>query len=448
MFFRVLVIIALILGIAVAAFDQKYAGKVFPNVTVAGISFGDSSRAQVADYWLEQNKPFASTKFELHYDSKIATISSQDLDLGYDATLSATQAYLVGRSRYWLSNLYHKFLRQTVNLTPYYRWDTQVVEDKLAAIADTVDIPAQDALFQFENGKVTSFRPSAPGRSLNKDIARQRIEEALNNAKSGLKKFSILLPIEVVSPKVTTDSVNSFGIKTRVARGYSEFAGSLPGRVHNVALAASRINGILIKPGEIFSFNDAVGDITAATGYQSAYIIKDGHTVLGDGGGVCQVSTTLFRAALDAGLPIVERHAHDYRVHYYEEGGFKPGIDATVYGPTFDLKFKNDTPGYLLIQTKIDYNKPSLTFELYGTSDGRSSLVSNFKLWGITPPPPTLYQDDPTLAKGAMKQVDFEAWGAKTSFDYRVTRAGSVLQDTSFLSDFRPWQAVYLRGTM
>jgi vancomycin resistance protein YoaR len=191
-----------------------------------------------------------------------------------------------------------------------------------------------------------------------------------------------------------------------------------------------------------------VGDISAATGYQSAYIIKDGRTVLGDGGGVCQVSTTLFRAALAAGLPIIERHAHAYRVHYYEEGGFKPGLDATVYGPTYDLKFKNDTPTSILIQVKTDVANLSLTFDLYGTGDGRKAQISNQKLWDITPPPPDLYQDDPTLPKGTVKQVDFAAWGAKASFDYLVTRGTEVLESTTFVSNFRPWQAVYLKGTL
>jgi vancomycin resistance protein YoaR len=191
-----------------------------------------------------------------------------------------------------------------------------------------------------------------------------------------------------------------------------------------------------------------VGDISAATGYQSAYIIKDGHTVLGDGGGVCQVSTTLFRAALAAGLPIVERHAHDYRVHYYEEGGIQPGLDATVYGPTYDLKFKNDTPTSILIQAKTDVANLSLTFDLYGTGDGRKAQISNQKIWDITSPPPDLYQDDPTLPKGVVKQVDFSAWGAKASFDYLVTRGADVLENTTFVSNYRPWQAVYLRGTL
>ncbi len=444
-------VFAVMLGALVGGilFEQTYQKKIYPHVSVDGVDVGGKEPKDIQEYWMSKNTPFSEMRFELRYDGKTATISGADLELGYDATLSATQAYLVGRSQALLSNLYFKLSQHTVNLSPYFRWNSGVITDALDTIAADVDIPATDALFQFQNGRVTNFRPSAPGRRLNKDEANNRLAQAFYTAqRSGQQQITILMPVETVQPAVATTQANTFGIKELIGSGYSEFAGSAAGRIHNIALAAGRLNGILIKPGEIFSFNDAVGDITAATGYQSAYIIKEGRTVLGDGGGVCQVSTTLFRAALAAGLPIIERHAHAYRVHYYEEGGYKPGLDATVYGPTYDLKFKNDTKTSILIQAKTDFPHVSLTFDLFGAADGRKAQISNQKLWGITAPPPDLYQDDPTLAKGVVKQVDFAAWGAKASFDYLVTRNGETLQQDTFISNYRPWQAVYLKGTL
>src|SRR5205085_743367 len=128
--------------------------------------------------------------------------------------------------------------------------------------------------------------------------------------------------------------------------------------------------GVLIAPGQVFSFSKAIGEVSSFTGYKQAYVIENGKTVLGDGGGVCQVSTTLFRAALNAGLPIVERHPHAYRVQYYEEDS-GPGIDAAVYVPSVDLKFKNDTGHHILIQAYADVENLRLTFDLYGANDGR-----------------------------------------------------------------------------
>lgn len=454
-FLGALGVLALVAGLIAGfarEYDLAYRGKIYGNVSVDGVPFGNKSESDVSDYFDKKSTVLRRITFTLAYDNSYATISGDLLDLKYDATLSATQAMLIGRSGHIFSDTSIKFFRHSIDLPPAFSWDDDVLTATISGIADKVDVPVQEALFAFSNGKVSAFKPSSPGRKVNMDLLKNRFAAVIPMAaKNAAQDTDIAIrldvPIDTIQPMITTDKANSFGIKERIGTGYSEFAGSIPGRIHNVALAASKFNGVLIPPGETFSFNDVVGDISAATGYQSAYIIKDGRTVLGDGGGVCQVSTTLFRAAMNAGLPIVERHEHSYRVHYYEEGGFKPGLDATVFTPTDDLKFKNDTPGYILIQTKTDTDNLNMTFELYGTSDGRKSEVFDEKLWGITPPPPPLYQDDPTLPAGTVRQVDFEAWGAKASFRYRVTRGLETLIDTVFTSNYRPWQAVFLRGT-
>ena len=438
----------LLVGASVGLFRKYFTGRIYPNVSVGGIPFGGKTREDVTAYWAQRNEPFADTQFELKFKTIIATISGNDIELGYDANLSATQAYLVGRSGKWLSDINVTFFQKSVDLAPYFRWKESVLTDKLTELSAQVDIPVEDALFAFAGGKVTAFKPSKEGQKLNIEKAKKSIREALGAAAAtNQQRITIALPVETIRPAINTHNTNAFGIKELIGSGYSEFTGSIPGRIHNVVLAASRLNGVLIKPGEELSFNNTIGDISAATGYQSAYIIKEGRTVLGDGGGVCQVSTTLFRAALNAGLPIIERRAHAYRVHYYEEGGYKPGLDATVFSPSVDLVIKNDTPTYILIQTKTDTKNLTLRFELYGTRDGRVAEISNHKVWDITPAPPPLYQDDPTLKVGVTKQVDWAATGTKASFQYKVTRNGETLQDTTFYSNFRPWQAVYLKGT-
>lgn len=442
-------LLILALGInRIQNFDRRFSKLVYPNINVAGVNFGGKTQDEVKTFWLNQNKTFMETSFTFSSANAVATISGADLDLGFDATLSATQAYLVGRSGHIFSDIVIKYLTKNTDLTPLFKWDSQKLDDVLDNLATGLNIPVQEALFQFANGKVTSFKPSRDGRQVNIAMAKKLFLNAVQKIPDNPEKTILInLPIDTVKPAFTTENVNSFGIKSLIGRGYSQFSGSIPERIHNVALAAAKLNGILIKPGETFSFNDALGDVSGDTGFLPAYIIKEGRTVLGDGGGVCQVSTTLFRAALNAGLPITERHAHDYRVHYYEEGGFKPGLDATVFGPSFDLKFRNNTPGYILIQTKSDVNNLNLTFELYGTGDGRQAIISDHRIWDITPPPADLYQDDPTMPKGTLKQVDFAAWGTKATFHYHILRNGETLENTDFYSDFKPWQAVYLRGT-
>lgn len=326
-------------------------------------------------------------------------------------------------------------------------FDQENIASLAANLASAFDTKPQDAAFKFENGRVTVFKPGKDGQTLNQEKAITILGEELTQLEATTSgTLALSLSVENTPPQISTDEVNDLGIRELLGRGISYFRGSIPSRVHNIILASSKLNGILIKPGETFSFNSAVGDISAATGYQQAYVIQSGRTVLGDGGGVCQVSTTLFRAALNSGLPIVERQAHAYRVAYYEQG-FGAGLDATVFAPTVDLKIRNDTSAHILIQTDVDTQTATLTFELFGSSDGRQAFVSKPRIWDQVPPPPPKYEDDPTLTVGTEKQVDFAAWGAKAAFDYKVTRGGETLIDKTFFSNFRPWQAVFLRGT-
>ena len=147
---------------------------------------------------------------------------------------------------------------------------------------------------------------------------------------------------------------------------------------------------------------------------------------------------------MNAGLPVVKRTAHAYRVGYYEQG-FPPGLDATVFYPSVDFQFKNDTTASILIQA---YTQGlTLYVDLYGTSDGRETTLTKSVVTNQTPPPPELRQDDLTIPKGVVKQVDFAAWGANVSFKRTVTRGGETIADEVWRSNYKPWQAIYLVGT-
>ena len=379
---------------------------------------------------VDVNPLFSKTEEELTY-KRALSLQSKNLTI------------VISDSYYNVEN------QELINLLSFTGgFDTEKIASLTANLAKAYDKEPQNAAFNFEAGRVTVFKPGKEGQKISQEKAIPILNDSLILLETTTSaKLTASLPITTSPPEITTDQVNDLGIKELLGRGVSYFRGSIASRIHNIILASAKLNGVLVKPGEIFSFNNAVGDISGATGYQQAYIIQSGRTVLGDGGGVCQVSTTFFRAALNAGLPITERHAHAYRVSYYEQG-FGAGLDATVFAPTNDLKFKNDTPAHILIQTNVDQANVMLTFELYGSSDGRKAYVSTPRIWDQTPPPPPKYEDDPTLPAGTEKQVDWAAWGAKTAFDYKVTRGGEeTLINKTFYSNFRPWQAVYLRGT-
>lgn len=337
---------------------------------------------------------------------------------------------------------------ELVNLiNPDGEYKKEATEALLQDIAEQIERAPQNSVFVYRGNRVEEFAPAKDGVKIDRERFVKELTASIKTLEEGNQNSaSMSVPVKKTKPAVSTDEVNDLGINELLGRGTSRFAGSITSRIHNIGVASSNFNGQLVKPGEVFSFNEILGDVSAYTGYKQAYIIKDGKTVLGDGGGVCQVSTTLFRAILDAGLPIVERSPHSYRVSYYEQDS-PPGLDATIYSPYVDLKFKNDTPNHLLIQTEFNPGTASLVFEIYGTDDGRMAQTTKPVVAGVTAPPEDKYVDDPSLPAGEIKQIEHKAWGASVSFTYSVEKEGEVLYEKTFYSNYKPWQAVYLRGT-
>lgn len=326
-------------------------------------------------------------------------------------------------------------------------YNNEKLSQFIQTVSSSVERPSQDAVFAFEGGKVQQFKPSQDGIEINAETFKNMLAGNIRTLEEGVQtSLTFDLPVIVTSPKIKNEDVNNLGIKELIGVGSSKFTHSIPNRIHNIGLASSKFQGVLIAPGEIFSFNEVLGDVSAYTGYKQAFVIKEAKTVLGDGGGVCQVSTTFFRAAMNAGLPILERKAHSYRVGYYEQDS-PPGFDATVFAPTADLKVENNTGNYILIQTVFDAQKTSLSFEFYGTKDGRESLIGKPVTTGVTAPGPDIYTDDPTLPTGTVKQIEYRAWGSKVTFSYKVIRGEETLFEKNFVSNYKPWAAVYLKGT-
>lgn len=431
-------------------YKNRYAHVVIPGVYVDRKDFSGKSRQDVFNYFQTKNEKIQKSTFVFTSQDKIATISAKELDFGYDADLLADQAYSIGRT----SNFFSDFtlMMQSylfgIYLSPSYHYDEAVLQRQLDPIQKELFIAPIDARFTFIDGKVKEFHTSSEGQILDVVTLKQLIASKTLAVITSThpQVFNIQIPIKILKPKIATEEVNNMGIKELLATGNSLFIGSIPNRIYNITLAASKLDGVLIKPGEIFSFSKEIGDISTLTGYKQAYVIQNGRTVLGDGGGVCQVSTTLFRAVLHAGLPVVERNPHAYRVGYYEQDE-GPGLDAAVFIPTVDFKFKNDTANYILIQTYVDPNEGRLTFELYGTKDNRVSTISKPVVTNITSSPEPLYIDDPTLPKGQMKQIDYAVPGASVYFTRTVIKDRKEIINEKFKSYYRAWQAVYMRGT-
>lgn len=413
-------------------------GRIYPNIYINGINLGGKTPDETINL-VSKTSSYPNKTIKLTYQDKNYTISSDKIGLGYDFPGSISRAYNIVRTG---NIIFDSILRVKLLFHPVFvglltHVDENRLNIEISKITSEIDRDPIEAKFTFNNKKVIEFQASSNGLKVNTEETKRNIIEG---------KLSFEIPTTIIYPNITTDKINNLGIKELIGRGTSTYFHSIPGRIFNVNLATSRINGTLVKPGDTFSFNQTLGDVSKFTGYQQAYIISEGHTVLGDGGGVCQVSTTLFRAVLNAGLPVTERASHAYRVGYYEQNS-PPGFDATVYSPSPDFKFKNDTQEYILIEAKNDPKNYSLAFELYGTNDGRAVTISKPIVSNVIPSLPTVYQDDPTLPAGTLKQTDFAAAGAKVEFTYKVERNGETIYSKKFTSNYQPWAAVYLRGT-
>ncbi len=278
------------------------------------------------------------------------------------------------------------------------------VKKYLSQFAGGVSVSPVNAKFKMEGREISAFALSKPGKKLDVEKSAKIVKENLENH----KKTSALVFNEV-QPEITSEDVNELGINSLLGEGTTNFAGSPASRKHNIRVGSDKYQGKIIRSGEVFSFNRNLGPVTAAAGYKPELVIKQGETVPEYGGGICQVSTTLFRAAVKSGLEITDRTNHSYPVEYYGT----PGFDATIYPPNPDLKFKNNTDAPILIQYNIVGTK--LNFEIYGEDDGRKVAVDG----------PHPYD---RKSSGAVK-----AWLKQTV----LTENGNKMHEQTFYSNYK-----------
>ena len=300
--------------------------------------------------------------------------------------------------------------------------------------------PPQDARFHFneQSGDLEVVQPSREGRTLNIPQTLERMEQAIFSSTNRI----VPMAFDYTQPHYPdTITAAELGISEMVSQGTTYYTGSPQARKDNIILAASRFDGIIIAPHEIFSFNQYLGDISPEEGYISSKVIVGTRTIDGVGGGVCQVSTTAFQAAFYAGYPIW-RYAHSYRVGYYEQGE-GVGMDAAVFQPDLDFRFLNDTDYSLLIETSIFPGTNSIQFRFYSTNPGRQVVKQGPDISNIVPPLPTRYEANADLSTGQEVQVDWAASGEEV----RITRIildthGNELDRQLFYSNYQPWGAI------
>lgn len=321
--------------------------------------------------------------------------------------------------RHWLDQFGDQIYQEPVNARYYFNDDTR----ELVLVA-----------------------PHINGRALDVDAT---MAGFLGQA--GKPNRSVPLVLEEIVPVVNSEATAAeLGITELITETTTWFYGSTDARKHNIARAAANFYGIVVAPGEEFSFNRYLGTVTEDDGYEEGLIIVGGRTIRGIGGGVCQVSTTIFQTAFWSGFPITERWEHGYMLGYYNDGE-GPGMDATVYSPIVDLRFINNTPHHLLIENYYNEENEALTFKFYSTSMGRTVVKEGPVFENVVPAPLSPDEDvwefDDKLASGEVVQIDWATDGADVTVQRIVYNAsGQEMISEYVVSNYIPYPNVYHYG--
>lgn len=324
--------------------------------------------------------------------------------------------------------------------------DENAIRFWLAQFEREVFRQPENARFYFDDPteELVLVERHVPGRELDVDATLDKFMEYITTPNR-----SVPFVVREILPTVHADATAAeLGITELITQTTTWFYGSTPERKHNIATSAAQFFGLVVAPGEEFSFNRYLGDVSEEEGFTTGLVIVGGRTIEGVGGGVCQVSTTLYQAAFWSGFPITERLEHGYRVHYYDDGA-GPGMDATVFTPIVDLKFVNNTPHHLLIENYYNAQTEALTFKLYSTSTGRYVEKEGPFYDNVTEPRPDVWEFNEDLEPGEIQQVDWAVEGSDVTVIRRVYDSNGNLMyggQESFISRYIPWQNIYQYG--
>ena len=376
---------------------------------------------------------------------RAATILSAPITLWYEEPAAAGASEMIRRTwavdRSMLADWLIMSGDSSGGVSPEVTVDRDALDSFVMGLAAEIDRPARQGRFHYEPeaALLTLAAPEQTGRSL--DV--QQTVDLLEQASLSDSQRNIKLPVTISDPPVTLAQMEAMLPLDLISTGETSFAGSDEARLHNISVATAQLHGVAVGASSRFSFVEHVGQVTIASGYTEGWVIVGEETVLGPGGGVCQVGTTFFRAAFWGGYPIVERTPHAYRVSWYEP---PVGLDAAVYTPYVDIKFDNDQDTPILIQTQVDRAAGKLYFRFYGRSPNRKVTLEGPILGPTKPAGDPVIEVDPSLAPGQRVQVETARDGITVTV-YRVIEVnGAVVSREEFLSEYEPWPARYREG--
>jgi vancomycin resistance protein YoaR len=418
--------------IALLLFDYfYYRNRIYPGVYLQNISLGGAAPAAA-----EEAIAKAALTFECPGGAPL-TIPLVELGFIPDQSKILEQAYRCGRQNRWPLNFTERLrlLTTPVYLPFPYRVDEKKLQQGLLRLENAFNRePKNASIAAGETGAPAEIIAEKPGFKLSRPQLVHRIHESLSVL---TPPPCVTVPGERIDAAITARLLRAQGITTLMSTFTTLFDLTKTNRVHNIELAASLINHYFLAPGAVLSLNDFYGETTAEKGYKEAPVIVGRELVPGFGGGLCQISSTFYNAALLAGLEIVERHNHDLTVPYIE-----PGRDATISYGARDLKVRNNTEHTIMIEAFVEGD--ALTFRVFGSPTGKKVEIETRKL--AVYPPPEIIEIDPALAPGE-EEIDAGYPGYLVEVWLIVSGEGRVESRTKISEDrYHPYPTIIRRG--
>jgi vancomycin resistance protein YoaR len=355
------------------------------------------------------------------------------------ATEIMTQTWVIDQARLasWLV-INHEQTSQ--GLTAQVTLDEQKIQAYIQELDALISRPPSEGQYTYDPLKQTVkvLKPATVGYSLDKASALELLRTlCLSEKREGL------LPLRSISPSVRLADLQAMLPLSLLGEGQTQFRGSTAERLQNIRRAAEQFRGVVVPPKATFSFLAELGPVTIANGYSESWIIYGNQTILGPGGGVCQVATTLFRAAFYGGFPIIERTPHSYRISRYEP---PIGLDAAVFSPRTDFKFTNDQDTPIIITNEINESTGIISFRIYGKANNRTVHIENNETSQEIKAGDPIFEVDPKLAPGDKVLVEDSHDGIDAVLTRVIEIDGKVVASEQFYSRYVPWPARYRVG--
>ncbi len=441
---RVIGVLLLVIAIVIplvflsTGFFAPASERVLPGVEVMGTSLGGMNKAEGVETLSELEKNLRATRVVLSYHGRSWSLLLNEAGFCLNKEAIMEQAFSAGRQgspiQRWRDRNHIKMAGCAIS--PVFEFDQEKLAGRVRELTREITEEPKDATLKIVDNDSIVVVPGQNGIGVDFDRLKRDLSTVLKDG----EKPEVSLTLAPVAPTRTTETVESMGVNGLLARYTTGFDSSNVSRTYNISVAARALDELLIMPGHVVSFNEVVGPRSSEAGYKTALVIINNEFVDGIGGGVCQVSTTLYNCVLLANLEIVERTCHSLPV------GYVPiGRDATVVYDALDFKFRNNTDSYLYLKSFVYGGQ--ITFKIYGnTADKKDVSISTWITREIEPG--VVYENDPNLPKGEQVVKQEGASGFMASGERVVMLNGKVeKREALSSSEYSPMNKIIAVGT-